>query len=53
MGDDWMNTIGVSFKDRFTAALPASRKTSADFTRPVFTAVAFYLCAKKHKVKDE
>ncbi|KAL9421248.1 hypothetical protein AB3S75_038752 [Citrus x aurantiifolia] len=39
------------FKDRFTAALPASRKTSADFTRPVFTAVAFYLCAKKHKLK--
>ncbi|KAH9709522.1 Origin recognition complex subunit 6 [Citrus sinensis] len=39
------------FKDRFTAALPASRKTSADFSRPVFTAVAFYLCAKKHKLK--
>ncbi|KAK7244403.1 hypothetical protein RIF29_39224 [Crotalaria pallida] len=27
------------------------RRASADFTRPVFTAVAFYLCAKKHKLK--
>ncbi|KAF5739244.1 origin of replication complex subunit 6 [Tripterygium wilfordii] len=39
------------YKDRFLASLPASRKASADFTRPVFTAVAFYLCAKKHKLK--
>ncbi|EOY01989.1 Origin recognition complex subunit 6 isoform 3 [Theobroma cacao] len=37
------------YKERFTASLPASRQASADFTRPVFTAVAFYLCAKKHK----
>ncbi|XP_039045433.1 origin of replication complex subunit 6-like isoform X3 [Hibiscus syriacus] len=28
-----------------------SLQASADFTRPVFTAVAFYLCAKKHKLK--
>ncbi|KAL6957075.1 Origin of replication complex subunit 6 [Sarracenia purpurea var. burkii] len=26
-------------------------QNGADFTRPVFTAVAFYLCAKKHKLK--
>ncbi|XP_062111623.1 origin of replication complex subunit 6 [Humulus lupulus] len=39
------------YKDRFLASLPASRRASADFTRPVFTAVAFYLCAKKHKLK--
>ncbi|PPS00493.1 hypothetical protein GOBAR_AA20170 [Gossypium barbadense] len=28
-----------------------NRQASADFTRPVFTAVAFYLCTKKHKLK--
>ncbi|KAK9116749.1 hypothetical protein Sjap_015696 [Stephania japonica] len=39
------------YKDRFVASLPASRRSGADFTRPVFTAVAFYLCAKKHKLK--
>ncbi|KAE9605519.1 hypothetical protein Lal_00025432 [Lupinus albus] len=39
------------YKDRFLSSLPASRRASADFTRPVFTAVAFYLCAKKHKLK--
>ncbi|KAF3431450.1 hypothetical protein FNV43_RR26181 [Rhamnella rubrinervis] len=39
------------YKDRFLASLPPSRRASADFTRPVFTAVAFYLCAKKHKLK--
>ncbi|KAK6931223.1 Origin recognition complex, subunit 6, partial [Dillenia turbinata] len=39
------------YKDRFLASLPPSRRTSADFTRPVFTAVAFYLCAKKIKLK--
>ncbi|KAK5817732.1 hypothetical protein PVK06_022660 [Gossypium arboreum] len=43
---------GLSFyKDRFLASLPSSKQASADFTRPVFTAVAFYLCAKKHKLK--
>ncbi|KAI5061835.1 hypothetical protein GOP47_0022374 [Adiantum capillus-veneris] len=41
----------TEFKQRFVAALPASRKGNADFSRPVFTAVAFYLCAKKHKLK--
>ncbi|KAL5759537.1 hypothetical protein ACOSQ2_018375 [Xanthoceras sorbifolium] len=39
------------YKDRFLASLPASRRASADFSRPIFTAVAFYLCAKKHKLK--
>ncbi|CAN1321584.1 Origin of replication complex subunit 6 [Linum perenne] len=39
------------YKDRFLASLPASRRASADFTRPVFTAVAFYLSAKKQKLK--
>ncbi|PON67067.1 Origin recognition complex subunit [Trema orientale] len=43
---------GLNFyKDRFLASLPASRRASADFTRPVFTAVAFYLCARKQKLK--
>lgn len=37
------------YKDRFLASLPASRRASADFTRPIFTAVAFYLCGKRHK----
>ncbi|KAK3127783.1 hypothetical protein QOZ80_7AG0578400 [Eleusine coracana subsp. coracana] len=39
------------YKERFLAALPPSRRTSTDFGRPVFTAAAFYLCAKKHKLK--
>ncbi|ONI30793.1 hypothetical protein PRUPE_1G273100 [Prunus persica] len=39
------------YRSRFLASLPASRRASADFTRPVFIAVAFYLCAKKHKLK--
>ncbi|XP_057948942.1 origin of replication complex subunit 6 [Malania oleifera] len=39
------------YKDRFLASLPPSRRATADFTRPVFIAVAFYLCAKRHKLK--
>ncbi|GAA0176290.1 replication origin binding protein [Lithospermum erythrorhizon] len=39
------------YKERFLASLPVSRRSSTDFTRPVFTAVAFYLCAKRHKLK--
>ncbi|RZC58639.1 hypothetical protein C5167_005941 [Papaver somniferum] len=39
------------YKERFLASLPASRRADADFTRPVFTAVAFYLCSKRHKLK--
>ncbi|GAB4839993.1 Origin of replication complex subunit 6 [Ancistrocladus abbreviatus] len=39
------------YKDRFYGSLPVSRRAAIDFTRPVFTAVAFYLCAKKHKLK--
>jgi len=42
--------ICVSYKERFLAALPPSRRASTDFGRPVFTAAAFYLCAKRHKV---
>ncbi|GMN41837.1 hypothetical protein TIFTF001_011053 [Ficus carica] len=40
-----------SYKERFLASLPASRHATADFARPIFTAVAFYLCGKKHKLK--
>ncbi|KAI3467359.1 hypothetical protein Pfo_024022 [Paulownia fortunei] len=39
------------YKERFLASLPPSRRGSTDFSRPVFTAVAFYLCAKRHKLK--
>ncbi|KAJ3673362.1 hypothetical protein LUZ60_006736 [Juncus effusus] len=39
------------YKERFLAALPASRRANTDFNRPVFTVVSFYLCAKKHKLK--
>ncbi|XP_020530545.1 origin of replication complex subunit 6 isoform X2 [Amborella trichopoda] len=39
------------YKERFLAALPPSRRATADFNRPVFTAVAFYLCARKNKLK--
>ncbi|KAH0753946.1 hypothetical protein KY290_024216 [Solanum tuberosum] len=39
------------YKDRFRTSLPPSRRASADFSRPVFTAAAFYLCAKRHKLK--
>ncbi|XP_068326988.1 origin of replication complex subunit 6-like [Pyrus communis] len=39
------------YKAQFLASLPASRQASAGFTRPVFIAAAFYLCAKKHKLK--
>lgn len=43
---------GISlYKTRFIEALPLSRRASTDFNRPVFTAVAFYLCAKRHKLK--
>ncbi|XP_076900256.1 origin of replication complex subunit 6-like [Bidens hawaiensis] len=39
------------YRERFIASLPPSRRASADFSRPVFTATGFYLCAKKHKLK--
>lgn len=42
--------IHFSYKERFLAALPPSRRASTDFGRPVFTAAAFYLCARRHKV---
>ncbi|XP_074274573.1 origin of replication complex subunit 6 [Silene latifolia] len=41
------------YKERFFASLPASRRASTDFSRPVFLGVAFYLCAKKHKLKAD
>ncbi|KAG1334479.1 origin of replication complex subunit 6 [Cocos nucifera] len=41
------------YKERFLSALPPSRRANTDFNRPVFTAVAFYLCAKRHKVASE
>jgi len=44
------NNVVCSYKERFLSSLPAARRASADFTRPVFMAVAFYLCSKKHKV---
>ncbi|KAG9144736.1 hypothetical protein Leryth_024397 [Lithospermum erythrorhizon] len=44
-------TRGLSlYKDRFLASLPPTRRASTDFTRPVLTAVAFYLSSKKHKL---
>jgi origin recognition complex subunit 6 len=39
------------YKDRFVEKLPDSDKSSADFSRPVFLAVAFTLVARKNKVK--
>ncbi|KAL6562525.1 Origin of replication complex subunit 6 [Orobanche gracilis] len=43
---------GISlYKERFLASLPPSRRISTDFSRPVFVAVSFYLCAKRHKLK--
>ncbi|KAJ6801189.1 origin of replication complex subunit 6-like isoform X1 [Iris pallida] len=41
------------YKERFLDALPASRRATTDFNRPVFTVVAFYLCAKRHKLKAD
>ncbi|KAL3621455.1 Origin of replication complex subunit 6 [Castilleja foliolosa] len=42
---------GISlYKERFLASLPISRRGSTDFNRSVFTGVAFYLCAKTHKL---
>ncbi|CAI8588630.1 unnamed protein product [Vicia faba] len=39
------------YKDMFLASLLAARRASADFTRPMFMVVAFYLSAKKQKLK--
>uniref|UniRef100_A0ACD5VQZ9 Uncharacterized protein n=1 Tax=Avena sativa TaxID=4498 RepID=A0ACD5VQZ9_AVESA len=39
------------YKEHFLAALPPSRRSSTDFGWPMFTAAAFYLCAKRHKLK--
>lgn len=38
------------YKQRFLAKLSETEKASADFSRPVFLAVAFYLVARKNKV---
>ncbi|KAL1187757.1 Origin of replication complex subunit 6 [Cardamine amara subsp. amara] len=40
-----------TYKERFLSSLPVSRRANTDLTRPVFTAAAFYLCAKKQKLK--
>eukprot|EP00798_Chlamydomonas_sp_ICE-L_P026704 gene26704-4273_t len=37
------------YKERFLESLPPAQRTAADFSRPVFLAVAFYLVAKKKK----
>ncbi|XP_047320281.1 origin of replication complex subunit 6-like [Impatiens glandulifera] len=39
------------YKDRFIKSLPVSRRSGSDFNRSVFTAAAFFLLAKKQKVK--
>jgi origin recognition complex subunit 6 len=39
------------YKDRFLAKLSESEKANADFGRPVFLAVAFYLVARKNKAR--
>ncbi|KAL3675282.1 hypothetical protein R1sor_025230 [Riccia sorocarpa] len=39
------------YQSRFVAALPEARRASADFNRPIFTAVAFFLCARKNRLK--
>ncbi|CAN6449830.1 unnamed protein product [Victoria cruziana] len=39
------------YKYRFRAALPENRRGAVDFSRAVFTGAAFYLCAKRHKLK--
>ncbi|MCO5555631.1 hypothetical protein L7F22_009176 [Adiantum nelumboides] len=41
----------AQYKQRFVASLPETRRSSADFSRGVFIAVAFYLCAKRNKLK--
>ncbi|KAL2653610.1 hypothetical protein R1flu_021738 [Riccia fluitans] len=38
------------YQSRYVAALPEARRASADFNRPIFTAVAFF-CARKNKLK--
>eukprot|EP00899_Mesostigma_viride_P024790 jgi/Mesvir1/5496/Mv15541-RA.1 len=38
------------FKERFVAELPPQRRATADFSRPVFTAVALFLHARKSKL---
>lgn len=39
------------YKERFLQGLPENRKPHTDFTKPVFTAVAFFLSAEYKKVK--
>ncbi|TQD78258.1 hypothetical protein C1H46_036203 [Malus baccata] len=45
------NSANYKMLDKMLLRASASRRASAAFTRPVFIAVAFYLCAKKHKLK--
>lgn len=46
-----VNRVMQLYKERFIAKLSESEKASADFSRPVFLAVAFYLVARKNKVR--
>lgn len=41
----------ATYKERFVRTLPAERRGSCDFGRPVFTAAAFALVARKSRVK--
>lgn len=45
-------TFGM-YKKRFTEGLPEARRAGVDFSRPVFAAVAFYLTARKNKLKAD
>lgn len=41
----------ATYRDKFLASLSELERKKADFSRPVFAAAAFYLVARKHKVK--
>ncbi|GAB4822186.1 hypothetical protein N2152v2_009232 [Parachlorella kessleri] len=41
----------AAYKERFVRRLPPSQQQHVDFGRPVFLATAFYLVAKKNKMK--
>ncbi|KAM0961682.1 hypothetical protein COP2_021523 [Malus domestica] len=45
------NSANYKMLDKMLLRASASRRASAAFTRPMFIAVAFYLCGKKHKLK--
>jgi len=41
----------AAYKERFVRRLPLSQQQHVDFGRPVFLATAFYLVARKNKMK--